>query len=395
MTASPEVVAPGFDAPAITHDPLAARLSETVAGVADDIVSTTALDRPDRLWPADVLVYETNPLSLSYGACGTALVLRQILGELPADAEAWILGRQLGTGTYPPGLYVGLAGIARAFAWMGHIDRAHDTMKLAYTSPLLFEEAGVDHGIAGWGLASVSMHAETGDSTHLDYAVQAGERLLAMATVDRDGRYWPARFDGRVYLGYAYGTCGVACFLVRLYEATGDARFRSAAIEGMDFTLRQAHGDGQKLQWPSHIGGRIVYPYWRLGAAGVGAALLRFHEALHDDRYLAAARSVASSLRMLFAAVPGQFDGMSSVGDFLLDMYDVTGEREYYRQARDIAESILCFRVPTEGGTTFPGRLLMRLSSDYAHGSAGTAAFLRRILAPTSRSLDSRLYRDT
>lgn len=395
MTASHQVEDPGFDAPSITHDPLAACLSEAVAGVVDDIVSTTAIERVDRLWPADVLVYETNPLSLSYGACGTALFLGQELGELPADAEAWILEQALSTDAYPPGLYVGLAGIARAFAWMGHIDRAEDAMKLAYTSPLLFEEAGVDHGMAGWGLASLSTHTETGDGTHLDFAVKAGERLLETATIDQDGRYWPAKFDGRVYLGYAYGTCGVACFLLRLYDATSDARFRSAAIEGMDFTLRHAHGEGQKLQWPSHIGSRIVYPYWRLGSAGVGVALLRFYEALHDEMYLAAARSVASGLRMLFAAVPGQFDGMSSVGDFLLDIYDVTGEHEYYQQARDIAKSILCFQVPTEGGTTFPGRLLMRLSSDYAHGSAGTAAFLRRVLAPTLRSLDSRLYRDT
>lgn len=97
---------------------------------------------------------------------------------------------------------------------------------------------------------------------------------------------------------------------------------------------------------------------------------------------------------MLFASFPGQFDGMSGVGDFLLDLYDVTGERQYYREALVLAESILCFQVETEGGKAFPGRGLMRLSTDYAHGSAGVAAFLRRVVAPASRSLDGRLYRD-
>jgi len=394
MTAAGDLLTRRLNARASTHDLLPDRLRAVIAGVVDDILSTTATDRADRLWPADVLVYQTNPLSLAYGACGTALVLRQELGDLPASVEAWILKQPLSTDVYPPGLYVGLSGIARAFAWMGHTDRALEVLNLAYTSPLLFAEVGVDHGMAGWGLASLSMYADYGESTHLDFAVRAGERLLELSAVDNEGRFWPTQFDGKVYLGYAYGTCGIACFLVRLYQATGDARFRAAAIEGMDFTLRHAHGIDERLQWPSHIGGRIVYPYWRLGGAGVGAALLRFHDALGDERYLVAARRVASGLRMLFAAVPGQFDGMSSVGDFLLDLYHATSDQEYCWQARDIGESILCFQIPTEGGVAFPGRLLMRLSSDYAHGSAGTAAFLRSLLLPTSRSLslDSRLY---
>jgi hypothetical protein len=55
----------------------------------------------------------------------------------------------------------------------------------------------------------------------------------------------------------------------------------------------------------------------------------------------------------------------------------------------EIAASVLCFQVDTPGGTSFPGRQLLRLSSDHGYGAAGTAAFLQRVLAPATRSLDS------
>ncbi|MDQ6770889.1 MAG: lanthionine synthetase C family protein [Gemmatimonadota bacterium] len=367
-------------------------LRECVTGVAKDIVSTTTTDRDDRLWPADFMVYQTNPLNLSYGACGTALFLLQALGGIPLEAEAWILRQRLSTSTYPPGLYIGLAGVARAFAWMGHMDRAEEALNLAYKSPLLFDEAGIVHGMAGWGLASVSMHSDTGNPTHLDQAVMAGEHLLAMAKVDQDGQYWPSPSDGHIHLGYAYGTSGIACFLLRLYGETGDARFRSAAIEAMNFTLQHAYKEDEKLRWFSHVGGGTLLPYWRHGTSGIGVALLRFYEMLHEDRYLEAARRAASGVQMCFAAFPCQFDGMSGVGEFLLDMHNVTHEEQYYRYAVDLAESILCFQIETEGGKSFPGRGLARLSADYAYGSAGTAAFLQRVLTPASHSLDGRLY---
>lgn len=389
------VVPRRLDTELITNHSLDGLLRETVEGVAADIISTTSVDRPDRLWPTDLMAYQTNPLNLAYGACGTALFLQQALGCLPADAEAWILGHRLSTSTYPPGLYVGLAGIARALAWMGHTDRAEEAMNLAYTSPILFDDVGVTYGMAGWGLASLSMYSETRNHTHLDYAVIAGERLIELADVDQDGRHWSSPSDGRVYLGYSHGTSGIACFLLRLYAVTGDVKFQSAALEAMDFVLRHAYVKGPTLQWFAHDGTRIVYPYWRHGTAGIGMALLRFYEALCDDNYLAAAKSAAAGLRTLFTAIPGQFEGMSGIGEFLLDLYNVTGEKQYYRRALVLAESILCFQVKTEGGRAFPGRGLLRLSADYANGSAGVAAFLQRVLVPASRPLDGRLYCDT
>src|SRR5688572_4805273 len=75
------------------------------------LVRTAAYERSDRLWPGEQELYTTNPLSLAYGACGPALLLHE-LDRLPAQATEWILGKPVTAEEYPPGLYLGLGGIA-------------------------------------------------------------------------------------------------------------------------------------------------------------------------------------------------------------------------------------------------------------------------------------------
>jgi hypothetical protein len=76
--------------------------------------------RTDRLWPADTSVFTTNPLSLAYGACGPALFLFASgrLEEVP-KVSAWMGERALNSQEYPPGLFLGSAGIACVSAHIG------------------------------------------------------------------------------------------------------------------------------------------------------------------------------------------------------------------------------------------------------------------------------------
>src|SRR5215216_4460702 len=142
----------------------------TIDETAAYLLATADFARSDRLWPADALVFATNPLSVAYGACGSALFLHSAdrLTER-RDVLDWMLARPLSTDTYPPGLYIGLAGIAYAFAELGLSREAEDVLQLAYQSPLLYEEPGMFLGAAGWGLASVDFHHRTGRRLYLEW----------------------------------------------------------------------------------------------------------------------------------------------------------------------------------------------------------------------------------
>ena len=77
--------------------------------------------RRDRLFPADARIFITNGLSIAYGACGTAYALQRVRGRCPAEVMSWIEGRLRNMKLYPPGLYLGLAGVAWVLLELGRL----------------------------------------------------------------------------------------------------------------------------------------------------------------------------------------------------------------------------------------------------------------------------------
>ncbi|WP_031002471.1 lanthionine synthetase C family protein [Streptomyces sp. NRRL F-5727] len=370
-----------------------AEVRRTVDGIAGLLLRTFDERRTDRLWPADYTVFATNPLSVAYGACGPALLLGSRMrggaapaAGLPPEVAAWMLGRPLDNDTYPPGLYVGLAGIAWAFHDLGWEERGEAVMTLLRSSPLLYDDPSVFLGVAGWGLASLRFHARTGRQLHLDRAVQAGEHLLRTAEREGDTCSWRSSLDGLVHYGYGYGASGIALFLLHLHLATGEERFRSYAVRGLEFDLGRASESSLGLQWQRVEGDPVVYPYWIHGGAGVGSVLVRFHQLLGDERYGELARRVADDTFVTYSYAPGLFEGLAGIGEFMLDMYRCTGDEVYRDRASAIARTVLWFRVEEEGGIAFPGRWLNRIAHDYATGSAGIGMFLSRLVAPGERA---------
>ena len=90
------------------------------------------------------------------------------------DAQA----REISKETYPPGLYVGLSGIAWVFWKLGHTELALKSMKMAADHDLLWDLSDIYYGAAGFGLACLYFHKETGDAYWLEQAARAGEKLI-------------------------------------------------------------------------------------------------------------------------------------------------------------------------------------------------------------------------
>jgi hypothetical protein len=83
-----------------------------IEGISNYILHFATYDRKDRLFPADSKIFSTNPLSMAYGACGITYALRQMNGRVPDEVINWILSQEVNNELYPPGLYLGMSGIA-------------------------------------------------------------------------------------------------------------------------------------------------------------------------------------------------------------------------------------------------------------------------------------------
>ncbi|MBN9684693.1 MULTISPECIES: lanthionine synthetase C family protein [unclassified Corallococcus] len=343
------------------------------------MLSSMDTHRADRLFPADAMVFQTNPLNVAYGACGSALFLHDALGELPQPVREWLLAQPIDLAAYPPGLYSGLAGVAWSFAEMGLLDRGLEVFDLVPRSSLAFRAPDIFEGVAGWGLTSLAFHLRTRDEKFLTLACRAGEHLLKTAERADAGLWWRTNNEPAARLGFALGASGMAFFLLNLWRATGEARYLEGARGAMDFDIAQGQERGDTLLWGVTEGALGHRPYWLRGGAGVASALIRFFQVLKEERYLHLAHRAARGCEAFFSAAPHLFEGLASMGESLLDMFQVTGERRYLELARQKARQTLLYRIERPEGLAFPGRYLVRISHDYGVGGAGIGSFLHRL----------------
>lgn len=358
-----------------------AEYQEFARDLVNYILGTATYDREDRLFPSDPKTFVTNPLSLAYGACGVAYAIERITGELPEKISDWILKHEVTPELYPPGMYVGMAGIAWALLELGFADRAEKILLASRTHPLLFESIDVFYGLAGWGMANLKFFVSLAKQVYLDRATEAGEFVLKNQVETDEGVCWNAS-DER-WIGFGHGSSGIALFLLYLYLATGNVEFLSVAERALRFDLNQKMHKRGGLSWPVHKGeGASVVPYWRYGSAGVGTSLLRFLSVSKVIYYQETLQDIVRDTARKYAIFPGKFFGLAGLGDFLLDVADLGGEHlGCVEGAWKVAAGIRLFQVnPNGAGPAFPGANLWKISCDYGTGGAGIGLFLNRLV---------------
>ena len=182
---------------------------------------------------------------------------------------------------------------------------------------------GFAHGVAGIGSFLVSAAAATGREDHLDLARAAGRTLVDAAERGAWGARWRTDRTGGRGEGMLHHLCsgasGVGSFLVRLWQATGDAPARELAEE---------------------------------------AAI-----AVHRARWTAGS-SVCH--------------GLAGDGEFLLDMAQALGG-PYHGWAEELAQCLYAKHTVRDGRTVVPDESGTTVSADFGVGLTGVIEFLLRL----------------
>ncbi len=142
-------------------------------------------------------------------------------------------------------------------------------------------------GAAGALLGFLSMHRELGDEGFLDKAVACGDQLLRGRVVTPSGqRAWSSQ-DCAALTGFSHGAAGGAYALLKLFEATGDDAYRTAALEAIEF--ERAVFDAGAGNWPDLRASngpprsRRFMTAWCNGATGIGLSRLVAKDLVADD----------------------------------------------------------------------------------------------------------------
>ena len=226
-------------------------------------------------------------------------------------------------------------------------------------------------GIAGTGLFLLWAARALGRPDSVALAARAGAALLALGRPEGDGLKWQLGAESsRLMPNFSHGTAGVSYFLASLYLETRQARFLEGALAGARYLQRVEH-DG--LVFHYEPGGEDrYYLAWCHGPCGTGRLYHRLWQITGEPRWREA---VARGGRALLASgIPerrtsgfwnniGQCCGSAGVAEYALNLAYFLNDDGYRRLTERMTADLLA--RGTRDGTGL--RFVQAEQSDPAH----------------------------
>ncbi|MEW9531111.1 class III lanthionine synthetase LanKC [Microbispora sp. NPDC049125] len=353
----------------LDHDapePRPSRLEEGWPGVRDaiakGILASATPERDDRLFPGDIVQFEPGGgISLANGAAGVLHALAATgAGRFP-EHEEWLLARAKRPGG-PIGFYNGLHGVAYALESLGLRQDALDVAELCGRESWERLNLSLYGGLAGVALSLMRLHDVTGEPAFREEA----DRVVSAAADRLGGPDDVPEISGGAnpHAGLMYGSSGPALMFLHAYERTGDAGLLDLAATALRQDLRRCVGreDGQ-LQVQQ---GWRTNPYLDEGSAGIGLVLDRYLAHRHDETFAGSLAAIRPVTRLSYYIQSGLFAGRAGMIACL-----VSGSRPDPEAAAGQIARLSWHELPYRDGLAFPGAQLLRLSMDFATGSAG------------------------
>jgi type 2 lantibiotic biosynthesis protein LanM len=182
------------------------------------------------------------------------------------------------------------------------------------------------------------------------------------------------------------GRSGVALFLAALGAVTGEERFRTLALRGLDASRRWQHSmDPASRRLAARLSG--------LGAAvGLGSiiyCLVQTGVLLDEPALIADASTLADWLTPEVIAADENLDVMGGAAGALLSLlslYTVSGDRRVLAKAVACGDHLLQRRTEWDGGQQAWRTIADRPLTGFSHGAAGIAYALVRLFGATRNS---------
>ncbi|NHZ82175.1 membrane translocator [Massilia sp. CCM 8695] len=343
------------------------------------ITSNYRLDKIFTLFPVDPFGQRDNPSSFGFGATGIIHTLSACGYDIPLPA----LERQrnelaaLKLDEITPGFLVGTSGIAWCSLLAGDRETAERLLKHANHSPLTHAHHSLYFGMAGIGMANLAAYLRLKDGRYLDAAVNLAMTLEKQSKENERGVYWEE--DGQVWIGFGYGQSGVALFLLRLSQVTGEEKWRAmgkkAVLYDMSWGRELEPGNLTVAANPEDTS--TYEHYIEEGSAGIVKVAIRY------GLWGSELDGFMGDIDRKYASFAGVIFGLAGFADVLIDAYRYSNDKKYLTMADSSLQGIIdLYLLKFDDGYATPGENLFRITCDYATGVAGVMRTFHRRANP-------------
>jgi type 2 lantibiotic biosynthesis protein LanM len=215
----------------------------------------------------------------------------QLFRDLARQAVTTILNgledaTEKGKGAMPLGAFTGLGGVIHFLVHCGALWRDHGLIGKAeelagYLEAIIPADKSLDviGGCAGLIAVLLGLNKLRPSKSILDLAESCGDHLLRNKVEMANGVGWITISEASQPLtGFSHGAAGIAWALMKLAAASGQCRFREAAIAALDYErslFSSAHNNWPDLRGFSQKGETPTYARaWCHGAPGIGLGRL-------------------------------------------------------------------------------------------------------------------------
>jgi type 2 lantibiotic biosynthesis protein LanM len=248
------------------------------------------------------------------------------------------------------------------------------------------EAFDVMDGAAGFILGLLALHKATGNATVLQQAVFCGEHLLKHQEAAEQGAAWRTG-RGKFMTGFSHGAAGIALALLRLYENSGQRRFKDAAEAAIAF--EDATFDEAQNNWPDFRQAAASPPAfmnaWCHGASGIALARAASIKVLDSPLIR---RDVKAGICAVSQSSVGENDGIccGNLGraEIFLAAAALSKDAQEQQQMKSCAvhlASVVVERARQSGGYKFSGQQDF-FDPSFFQGLSGIGYQLLRIAQP-------------
>ena len=295
-----------------TYDSLILDINNLKNSIYEDMT----LNRKDRLFPADPMVYYTNSINVAYGSLGVLYVLNRIEKNWNLDlrkALSWTLSKNISFEKYPPNFFTGLSGIAWVLADIGYISEAKMVLNEANRHKLANHSFDLFYGLAGLGMSNLFMYKKTNELQFLYNSIEIADQIIANSIEFNDNSIFWEDIEGYSFLGYGRVPSGIALFLLYIFLETNSKKYYDTGIRALNYDINFLKSPTTDvLSLPKSIDTQnTLSPYLYDGSVGVGTTLLRYYYVSNDKRYLDIIKQIVNDSKRKYTAFPSLMRGLN------------------------------------------------------------------------------------